>query len=200
VFPWIDKFFISSRRGKDLEYLPVLVRWLEEQGNNPLILFWEDTAHAQAPSFQLALRKLAEQAAFRGIGVFDWLGSDRSEALQHVCREHGSVMLFALRPYSDEHYPRSFLQLIQNRDYRFFNHYDSSWKDNLCFLYVGTQVLPLLSVQCDMEAFPAWIAVERRKHAFGAYFRRRLREIVLGAKSEQADEFSWQYSYWSNLC
>lgn len=200
VLPWIDKFFISSRRAKDLEYLPCLVRWLDEQGTPPLILFWEDTSHAQAPSFQLALANLAARVAFRGVGIFDWLGSDRSEALQLICREHGSVRLFALRPCSDDHYPRSFLQLIQNRDYRFFAHYDSSWKDNLCFLYVGTQVHPLLSVQCDMEVFPTWVGVERRKHPFGAYFRGRLREMVLDVKSDTADELSWRYAHWANLC
>jgi len=200
VLPWIDKFFISSRRTEDLDYLPLIVRWLEKQGGDPLVLFWEDTSHAQAPSFQLALDELAEEVAFRGIGIFDRLGSARAEALQRIYREHGSVRLFALRPHSDEHYPSSFLQLMQNRDYRFFKHYDSSWKDNLCFLYAGTQVLPLLSVQVDVEAFPAWIGVEGRKHSFGAYFRRRLRERILGAKSEHADEFSWRYACWANLC
>ena len=57
VLPWIDKFFISSRREGDLEYLPSLVKFLEEQKVNPLVLFWEDTSHKQTPSFQLALNK-----------------------------------------------------------------------------------------------------------------------------------------------
>ncbi|MDY0042452.1 MAG: hypothetical protein RBS57_19250, partial [Desulforhabdus sp.] len=184
VLPWIDKFFISSRRTADLEYLPLIVNWLEKQENDPLVLFWEDTSHAQAPSFQLALKKMAAKTAVRGIGILDQFDSDRSNALSRICREHSGVRLFALRPLSDEHYPHSFPQLIRNRDYRFFKHYDSSWKDNLCFLYVGTQVFPLLSVQSDMEPFPAWIGIAGRKHPFGAYFRRRLRELTLGEDSE----------------
>lgn len=200
VLPWIDKFFISSRRTGDLEYFPTLAGWFERLGVHPLILLWEDTIHSQVPSLQLALRRLTEEGvAFRGIGAFDFLGSNRHEALNLVCGEHDSIGLFALRPYSDEHYPRSFHQLMKHRDYRFFEHYDSSWKDNLSFIYTGTRVFPLLSVQGDMEALPAWVGVQGRRYPFGAHFRTRLRRAVLGRNAYSGDGFSVAYAHWANL-
>lgn len=201
VLPWIDKFFISSRREDDIEYLPSLVNFFEGRGISPLILFWEDTSHGQAPSLQLAVKRLAAQGVpFRGIGVFGPTESSRTQALQYIINEHQKIRLFALRPYNDVHYPKSFCRLLHDRDYRFFQHYDSSWKDNLVFIYVGTQVFPLLSVQCDVESFPAWIGIGSGKYPFGLYLRKRLRKMTLGERDEGADRFSSEYAHWANLC
>lgn len=201
VLPWIDKFFISSRREGDIEYLPCLVKFLEEQGVSPLILFWEDTSHRQTPSFQLALKKYATLGLpFRGVGVFDCSQSVRTQALEYISNEHQKTDLFALRPYNDLHYPRSLYQLMRDRDYQFFRRYDSAWKDGLVFIYVGTQVFPLISVQCDVESFPGWVALGTNKYPFGIYFRNRLRKITLGEWDAGADQFSSEYAHWANLC
>ncbi|GLI35166.1 hypothetical protein [Desulforhabdus amnigena] len=202
VLPWIDKFFISSKREQDDEYLPALVEWLESAGVQPLILFWEDTAHIQTPSFQLTLKKMIEKGhPYRGIGIFDTHGSERKKALEIINQEHSCVRLFALRPHSDTHHFRSLSELLRDKDPHFIEAYDSAWKDELCFIYTGTQVLPLLSVQCEMEPFPAWMASKGAKYPFGAYFRRRLRQSVLGEKAPAAEEdaFSTDYSTWANL-
>jgi hypothetical protein len=202
VLPWIDKFFISSQREADLEYLPGFVRWLECQGIQPCILFWEDTTHSRAPSLQLALERLRQQGMpFRGIGIFDGTGSRREDALGIICREYPMARLFALKPHSDFHNPRSLRQLLTDLDYGFFESYDSSWKDNLCFLYAGTQVFPFISVQSDMEPSPAWVGtMNHTRHLFGSLFRRELRRYLLGVEAQRPDPFSCAYAAWANLC
>lgn len=200
VLPWIDKFFISSRRVDDIEYLPSLFSYLEQQGADPLVLFWEDTSHGHAPSLQLMLKRLATQGLpFRGIGVFDPSESKRDDALQHILNEHRQTRLFALRPLNDLHHPWSLEQLLQERNYPFFRPYDSAWKDGLAFIYVGTQVFPLLSIQCDVEQFPPWLAWSGRKYPFGLYFRERLRELSLDERDEAADPLCSAYDHWANL-
>jgi len=201
VLPWIDKFFISSRRKEDWEYLATLVQWLERRCIKPLILLWEDTPHAQEPSLKLTLKQLRSQGyPYSGIGVFGWDGSSRADAVEIIANSHHETVLFALRPYTDCHNFRPLQQLLENRDYRFFQDYDSSWKDGLSFLYSGTQVFPLLSVQSDREDFPAWVVVAGVKVPFGSYMRGRLREAVLGKSHTDSDAFSLQYALWANLC
>jgi len=201
VLPWIDKFFISSRRDEDLPFLTSLVNWIAGQEPKPLILLWEDTPHADAPSLQLALDILRRQGfPCRGIGVFDSLHSSRSEALQIICKEHQDILFFALRPCSDTHYPKSFFQLLAERDHEFFERYDSAWKDDLAFIYAGTQVMPLLSVSCETEPFPGWVTVDGRKQPFGRWFRQVLRAMALGENCEPGEPFSLHYSRWANLC
>jgi hypothetical protein len=201
VLPWIDKFFISSRRKEDWEYLATLVQWLERQESKPLVLFWEDTPHSREPSLKLTLKQLHSQGyPYRGIGVFGWDGSSRNDAIEIISHAHHETVLFALRPCTDCHNFRPLEQLLENRDYRFFQDYDSSWKDGLCFLYAGTQVFPLLSVQSDREDFPAWFVVAEAKVPFGSYIRGRLREDVLGKNHTDNDPFSLRYALWANLC
>lgn len=200
VLPWIDKFFISSRRDKDIAYLPALIRWLHARGARPIVLFWEDTAHASRPSFQLALEQMvAEGARFRGIGIFGKDGSRRIDAEAIILSEHSRTDLFALRPNADVHVPRSFDQLLAGLDPCIFQSYDSSWKDNLCFLYFGTQVSPLLSVQTEMESFAPWVIMDGRKEPFGAFFRRTLRRLVLREEASVPDSFWSSYVAWANL-
>ncbi len=198
--PWIDKFFISSRRDKDLAYLPALLHWLGSLGIHPLVLFWEDTAHASEPSFQLGLeRMVAAGSQFRGIGVFAGDGSRRADAERIILEEHAATSLFALRPWVDTHLPCSFHQLLRKLDPRLFTSYDSSWKDNLAFLYFGTQVSSLLSPQTEMETFPPWVIVEGRKRAFGKYLRQMLRRTLLGEALPKPDAFWSAYMSWANL-
>jgi len=201
VLPWIDKFFISSRREEDVVYLPSAVQWLEEQGARPLILFWEDTSHSESPSLQLALERIRGRGfACTGIGVFDRNRTERQNACEIICRSHSETRLFALRPFSDTHNPKSLDRLLTDLDYRFFQGYDSSWKDNLSFLYFGTQVFPLLSVQCDMERFSAWVVIEGVRYPFGSYFRRELRRLVLGRDDPPAGRLDQRYARWAGLC
>jgi len=201
VLPWIDKFFISSKRLVDRSYLPALVQWIREQGGPPLILFWEDTIHPRRPSFKLALDAMrAEGLPFRGVGVFDGEGSARWAALDTILQTHRHVHLYALRPWDDTHHPGSFHRMLEARDFEFFTTYDSSWKDNLSFLYVGTQVFPLLSEPGFGEYLPAWVGAWGAKHPFGRFFRwsvrcRSLRE----AACDSGDAFSARYARWANL-
>ncbi len=67
VLPWIDKFFISSRRQADLFYLERLFRFVSTNIKQPLVLFWDDTAHSEAPSLGLALQDMGGRGLpFRG--------------------------------------------------------------------------------------------------------------------------------------
>jgi hypothetical protein len=201
VLPWIDKFFISSVRLKDSGYLVALVRWLEDRGISPLILFWEDTIHAAQPSFGLALDAMRAQGIpFHGIGVFDQEASDRKQALNRICCAHEEVRLFALRPWDDTHSPVAFHRMLKERDHGFFARYDSSWKDDLRFLYVGTQVYPLLSDAAYGENLPAWAAVGHRRYPLGQVFRHILRRKALKGTWRESDHpVSAQYAKWANL-
>ncbi len=201
VLPWIDKFFISSTRLTDSAYLPALSQWIEDRGIPPLILFWEDTIHAARPSFRLALDAMrARGLPFRGIGIFDEAGSERLHALDLILESHPRVRLFALRPWEDNHHPGSFHGMLKARDFGMFTPYDSSWKDNLGFLYVGTQVLPLLSDSGYGEILPAWVGAGGRKHPFGRFLRQGLRWRCLGQMGRDGeDRDSARYARWANL-
>lgn len=199
ALPWIDKFFISSRRRADKDYLAALFRLVERHIERPLVLFWEDTAHARRPSFALALEDLAEEGLpFRGIGVFDPHGSDRRDALEIIRGEYPAKKFFALRPAGDHHHGGVGNRILEGRDGRFLKSYDSSWKDNLVFIYAGTQVFPLLSVQTEMEATAPWVSTGRERYPFGSWFRRRLRREAIGA-DDPADPLSLACSAWANL-
>lgn len=201
VLPWIDKFFISSRREEDLSYLPAVIQWIESLGLEPLVIFWEDTSHAASPSFQLALKRLSQAGKpYRGIGIFDWNGSSREDALEIIRREHNRCRLFAVRPHSDTHNHHSFHRLIERVDHGFVKAYDSSWKDNLSFLYAGTQVYPFLSPPSEAEDVPAWVGFRGFKHPFGTYLRKRLRKRLSCRDDHTMDRLSRQYAFWANLC
>lgn len=201
VLPWVDKFFISSTRLTDSTYLPALAQWIEDRGITPLILFWEDTIHAARPSFRLALDVMrARGLPFRGIGIFDEEGSRRLHAFERIIESHSRVRLFALRPWEDTHHPGSFHAMVKARDFGFYRPYDSSWKDNLGFLYVGTQVFPLLSDAGYGERLPAWVGVGGRKHPFGQFFRQGVRWRSLGQMGRDSkDRLSARYARWANL-
>ncbi len=200
VLPWIDKFFISSLRRADQEYLERLYRLVESALGKPLVLFWEDTAHARLPSLMLALDELRGRGLpFRGIGIFDPDNSKRGDAAQIVREEYPNSTLFALRPLDDNHFPGSFRGVFELLDRDFLCRYDSSWKDNLAFIYTGTQVFALLSVQTEMESVGSWVSDGRRRYPFGAWFRARLRKPAASLPHEPQDPLRHAYASWANL-
>lgn len=204
ALPWIDKFFISSRRKADIGCLAALFRFVSANIESPLILFWDDTPHRRAPSLGLALGEaVAEGMPFRGLGIFNdslsaGQGAERGNAARIICGEYPKKMLFGLRPFNENHLPGVFRKIFEDYDERFFLNYDSSWKDNLAFLYAGTQVSPLLGAQSEMEQICPWVVAGGKRHAFGAWFRRILRRVSLGESREPGGLYR-QYCSWANL-
>ncbi|MGC8491911.1 MAG: hypothetical protein ACP5SH_09255 [Syntrophobacteraceae bacterium] len=205
VLPWIDKFFISSKRRADVLYLQRLYGFVSAYIENSLILFWDDTVHARAPSLSLALEKMAAGGLpARGLGIFNARlsedhAAERAEAARIICREYPKKAFFALRPLNENHCPSAFRMVCEDFDQDFFAEYDSSWKDNLAFLYAGTQVFPLLGVQTEMEAISPWVAGEGRRYAFGAWFRRMVRRVSLGVENKPFAPLFREYCEWANL-
>lgn len=200
VLPWIDKFFISSLRDQDTEYLPGIMDWLQDPGANPLVLFWEDSGRRRQASFALTLAKIKRQD-WRGVGMFGPAAGDRREALEIIRREHARIGLFALRPVSEQHNPAALEELLLDRPRHFLSRYDSSWKDGQVALYTGTQVFPLVSVQCDPEALPCWMVCRGICWPVGAFVRAWLRRAVLGANEAgpATDPLAWDYQRWAAL-
>jgi len=207
VLPWIDKFFISSRRRADSIYLERLFRFVSDNIKRPLILFWDDTSHREAPSLGIALEDMAGQGLpFRGIGLFDTSAeagrshvAERAGAVQTILNEYPEKALFALRPLNENHCPDSYRRIFKHLDMGFFLNYDSSWKDNLAFIYAGTQVFPLLPLQAEMESVSPWVSNRRERFAFGTWFRRRLRHISIGKPECPFERLCLEYSSWANL-
>ncbi len=207
VLPWIDKFFISSRRRADAIYLERLFRLVSDNIKEPLVLFWDDTSHREAPSLGLALEDMAGRGLpFRGIGLFDAgaeadrsYGAERANAVQTILGEYPEKVLFALRPLNENHCPEAYRLIFKDLDMGFFLNYDSSWKDNLAFIYAGTQVFPLLPLQAEMESVSPWVSNRRERFAFGTWFRRRLRYIALGKPNGPPDRLCLEYGSWANL-
>ena len=161
--------------------------------------------HARAPSLGLALDDMARAGLpFRGLGIFNTgisagHGAERDEAVRIIAGEYPHKALFALRPINEKHCPGAFRQIFEDFDESFFVNYDSSWKDNLAFLYAGTQVFPLLGAQAEMEAVCPWIVLEGKRYGFGAWFRRILRHVSLGGRTEPCGKLHLQYCSWANL-
>jgi hypothetical protein len=202
VLPWIDKFFISSLRLADVARLEPLFLPASANIGQPLILFWDDSPHSKAPSLGLALEYLSGQGLpFKPIGAFDTgrSASGRADAVRIILDNYPRKVLFALRPLNDDHCHEAFRLIFKNLDMKFFLNYDSSWKDNLAFIYTGTQVFPLLSVQTEMELVSPWVFDGFKRHAFGKWFRRMLRHISLGEREQISDPLCLEYFSWANL-
>ena len=207
VLPWIDKFFISSRRQTDGIYLERLLRFVSSNIEQPLILLWEETVRREAPSLGLALEDLAGRGLpVRGIGIFGpgkqegvSHESERAGALRIITDEYPGKTLFALRPLNENHCPDAFRRVFKDLDTRFFLNYDSSWKDNLAFIYSGTQVFPLLSEQREMECVSPWVCAGPKRFAFGAWLRRMLRRTLLGELDGMSCPVFLEYGAWANL-
>ncbi|SMC17313.1 hypothetical protein SAMN02746041_00277 [Desulfacinum hydrothermale DSM 13146] len=204
VLPWIDKFFISSRRDGDAGYLRALFSFLQGLEEPPVILFWEDTARSADPSLALALRKHWEPDQFLGFGVFGdgrWGRQDAESILGQIARPG---CLYVLRPLDDTHHPMGLKEIFSSPSPN-LDPYDSSWKDGIHALYAGTQVEPLLSLPTDADLLPAWIGWDRCRLPLGAFFRRRLRRLVLGRNRSRGpadpgrDHVWGLYARWANL-
>ncbi|MDY6909095.1 MAG: hypothetical protein SWC40_03990 [Thermodesulfobacteriota bacterium] len=200
VLPWIDKFFISSRRDGDIRYLSLLLEWLDGGDTVPVVLFWDDCSRKRSPSLKAALEKL-EARRVKGVGVFGRGDVTREDALEAIVRSHHRYRLFALRPWTDTHHPMRLEEYLRTRRRTSLVPYDSSWKDNLAFLYSGTQVAAFLSIPYEMESRSPWVALEGRRVPFGVYWRRRLRTEIPGSVCPGADRdlLSQSYAAWANL-
>ncbi|NIQ88368.1 MAG: hypothetical protein GWN93_04535, partial [Deltaproteobacteria bacterium] len=181
VLPIIDKVFISSQRDQDLTYLPLFVQLFSRMDSAPLFLLIDDTSRAAHPSLQLAIDRWRQQYDFHGLGVYDSQADPEDEPFETILSRSSRVNLFALRPLTQVHNPLSLNTLLTTRPQSFLSptEYDSSWKDNLPFLYHGTQVAPFAGAWKQAEQFSPTLLTSAGPMAFGTYYRHRLRQLAL---------------------
>ena len=204
VLPLIDKLFISSRRDRDLGYLPLFVQLVCRAGQAPLFLLIDDTPRAAHPSLQLAVEHWRQHHGFLGLGVFASQVDSEEEPLETILAHSSRANLFALRPLTQVHNPISLGTLLAKRPQNFLSstEYDSSWKDNLPFLYHGTQVAPFAGAVKRAEQFSPALTTSAGPMAFGIYYRHRLRQLalkrlgLLGEKSRANDSHSSLHNLW----
>lgn len=187
VVPWIDKFFISSRRENDLGYLRMLLDWIRIEGLSPIILFWEDTTRTSDPTLTAAMRNRWPPANFMGFGVFGDGSWTRGQAEAILTRTAEPGRLYVLRPLDDTHRPHSVEAVLQGRADRreFFSMYDSSWKDGTYAFYTGTQAALLTSIATESESIPPWVVTNGLRRPLGWYFRRAVRQRALKGEEGQ---------------
>ena len=181
VLPMVDKFFISSKRDQDLDYLPSLLKLIHQFEHTPLFLFIDDTSRASQPSLQLAIDRWRESYPFLGLGVFAGKRDSTPSNLETILDNSSKINLFALRPLTQVHNPLALDFLLTQRPLEFLSpkHYDSSWKDNLPFLYEGTQVAPFSGGVEESQRFPPFLATSAGSMFFGTYYRFKLRQLAL---------------------
>ena len=213
VLPIVDKFFISSKRDQDLDYLPSLVQLIQRFDHTPLFLFIDDTSRASQPSLQLAIDRWRESYPFLGLGVFAGKRDSPPSYLETILDNSSKIRLFALCPLTQVHNPIALDFLLAQRPAEFLSpkQYDSSWKDNLPFLYQGTQVAPFAGDVEQPERFSPFLDTTAGPMFFGTYYRSKLRQLALehlgfsDKKSQVNDtrsplEFLWsEYSDLANL-
>ena len=181
VLPIIDKFFISSQRDQDLTYLPLFVELADWMNHSPLFLLIDDTSRAAGPSLESALDRWCQHHGFVGLGVFAG-GSDVTKPpLESILANSSIAKLFALRPISQVHNPISLRTLLalRPRDFLTPAKYDSSWKDNLPFLYHSTQVAPFSGPVTQADEFDSAVITSAGPMAFGRYYRCKLRHLAM---------------------
>ena len=204
VLPIIDKIFISSQRDQDLGYLPLFIQLVSRMDRSPLFLLIDDTPRAAHPSLQLAIDRWRQQFGFLGLGVYDSQADSEEEPLKAILARSSQVNLFALRPLTQVHNPLSLDTLLARRPQSFLSplEYDSSWKDNLPFLYQGTQVAPFAGAVKRTEQFSPSLITSAGPMAFGIYYRHRLRQLALERlgfareKSRGDDRYSALHNLW----
>jgi hypothetical protein len=181
VLPVVDKFFISSKRDQDLHYLPALVKLIQQFEGTPLFLLIDDTSRASHPSLQLAIDRWRENYPFLGLGVFANKTDPMPSNLETILENSSKFDLFALRPLTQVHNPIGFDLLLTQRPPDFLSprQYDSSWKDNLPFLYQGTQVAPFSGRVEQPERFSSLLNTSAGLMHFGTYYRHKLRYLAL---------------------
>lgn len=181
VLPIVDKFFISSKRDQDLDYLPAFAKLIQQFDHTPLFLFIDDTSRASHPSLQLAIDRWRENYPFLGLGVFASKRDPAPSHLETVLDNSSKINLFALRPLTQVHNPIALDFLLAQRPLDFLSpkQYDSSWKDNLPFLYQGTQLAPFSGGVEQPERFSPFLATSAGPMFFGTYYRFKLRQLAL---------------------
>ncbi len=185
VIPWINKFFISSQRKKDTKYLTRLIKFVLNFAPETKILFVDDTTRKREPSLKLAIPELnrqLERYKIRGLGVFDTTRnihpSDNEEQLiLSALRKYKMVII---RPYRWISNYKSFYNLMGKKDLTFLEnrYYDSSWKDNLDFLYWGTSVFPLTGALAFDPLFPAYVYSKSTPVPFGIFYKKQLLKLL----------------------
>ena len=204
VLPIIDKVFISSQRDQDLGYLPLFVQLASRMDRAPLFLLIDDTTRTAHPSLQLAIDRWRQDYGFLGLGVYDSQAASIEEPLETILSSSSRINLFALRPLTQTHNPLSLDTLLAKRPHSFLSpaEYDSSWKDNLPFLYHGTQVAPFADASKRTEQFSPALLTSAGPMAFGTYYRHKLRQLTLerlgfaGEKSRAHDSHSSLHHLW----
>jgi hypothetical protein len=204
VLPIIDKVFISSRRDQDVAYLPLFVQLVSCMDSAPLFLLIDDTHRAAHPSLQLAIDRWRQQFGFLGLGVYDSQTDSEEEPLETILAHSSRVNLFALRPLTQVRNPLSLDTLLAQRPQSFLGpaEYDSSWKDNLPFLYHGTQVAPFAASSKRAEQFSPTLITSVGPLPFGTYHRHTLRQLALERlgfaqeKSRTGDSHSSLHHLW----
>jgi hypothetical protein len=213
VLPIVDKFFISSKRDQDLDYLPAFLNLIQQFDRTPLFLLIDDTSRSSHPSLQLAIDRWRENYPFLGLGVFASKRDSTSSYLETILDNSPKINLFALRPLTQVHNPIGFDFLLAQRPPEFLSpeQYDSSWKDNLPFLYQGTQVAPFSGRVEQPERFSPLLLTSAGPILFGTYYRFKLRQLALkhlGLIEEKSQtntaqsqlQALWsEYSYLANL-
>ena len=183
VVPWIDKFFISSKRSRDIEYLEVLLEFITTFAPRTKVLFIDDTAKKSDPSLKLAIpelnRRLAPQK-IKGLGVFDYEmdAPGTRYSLESIAAAFQDHLMVVIRPYQQVSNYQSFYHLIKTKDFSFLSKekYDSSWKDNLDFLYWGTPIFPLTGAFHFDPLFHAYLLTKSGPVPFGHVYRALLKE------------------------
>ena len=208
VLPLVDKFFISSKRDQDLDYLPSLLKLIHRFEHTPLFLFIDDTSRASQPSLQLAIDRWCESHPFLGLGVFASKREPSPSNLETILDNSSKFNLFALRPLTQVHNPLALDFLLAQRPSEFLSpkHYDSSWKDNLPFLYQGTQVAPFSGAVEPTERFSPFLLTSAGPMFFGTFYRFKLRQLALKnfsfieEKSQDKSAQSQLELLWSEYC
>jgi hypothetical protein len=170
----------------------------------PLFLLIDDTSRAAHPSLQLAIDRWRQQFDFCGLGVYGSQAVSDEEPLETILARSSRVNLYALRPLTQVHNPLSLDTLLAKRPQSFLSplEYDSSWKDNLPFLYHGTQVAPFAGVSKGAQQFSPVLITSAGPMAFGIYYRHRLRQLALERlglvreKSRGDDSYSALHHLW----
>ncbi|MCG6981419.1 MAG: hypothetical protein LJE88_08400 [Deltaproteobacteria bacterium] len=194
VLPLVDKFFISSKRDQDLDYLPSFLKLVRRFDHTPLFLLIDDTSRASQPSLQLAIDRWRKNYPFLGLGVFAGKRDSSLSYLETILDNSSKINLFALRPLTQVHNPAALDSLLAQGPTEFFTpeKYDASWKDNLPFLYQGTQIAPFAGGVEHPQSFSPFVHTSAGPMFFGTYYRFKLRKQALKdlGFTEEKNQFS----------
>ena len=126
------------------------------------------------------MKRWRQHHCFVGLGVFAGESDPTTPPLESILANSSVAKLFALRPISQVHNPISLKTLLSLRPGDFLTpaKYDSSWKDNLPFLYHSTQVALFSGAVRHADEFYSALITSAGPMAFGRYYRCRLRHLA----------------------